>query len=204
MGNEQETTSIDRKTSISTAAGASVVESESGDGFSRTTAVSLKQGCDVDYTVSIRQEPIRGRMCGLGDTVARRMLDPPFIVQMDFTNKDLFSEVEIHSVVLRFLCFVTIHSVLADGSIKDAGVLVTNPSRSLMYNRSHSQYLQTLLGQRAVSPLYLDDISLGKKKFFFVFSDLAIRIQGDYVLKCQVIDLYKYVCFLDYHPILFF
>ena len=145
-----------------------------------------------DFSVSIRQEPIRGRMCGLGDTVARRMLDPPLIIQFDFNEKKFFTDHQIKAIFLRYLCYVTIHSCnILDESVMDASILIPNPIRSL--SRGHSPYLNTLLGQRVISPLYLNDFADGENRFFFVFSDLAIRIQGDFILKCYIIDVAEYV-----------
>jgi hypothetical protein len=147
----------------------------------------------MDFRVSIRQEPIRGRMCGLGGNVARRMLDPPLIVQLDFEERREFTEAEVATVALRFLSHVTIQAVCGDSnsSVKDAHILITKSSRITAKN-IQSQYLSTLLGQRVVSSVYLEDCNDGKKRFFFVFADLAIRIQGIYTLTCNVVNIVRF------------
>ena len=44
-------------------------------------------GRKMDWRLSIRQEPIQARMCGLKDKVAKRILDPPLVLELDFPNR---------------------------------------------------------------------------------------------------------------------
>jgi hypothetical protein len=53
--------------------------------------------------------------------------------------------------------------------------------------------LDILVGQKTVSATYLaDPESNGNPSIFFVFPDLAIRLIGEFVIRCDIVNLNTY------------
>lgn len=126
------------------------------------------------YKATIRQEPQRGRMCGLGEQVSRRMLDPPLILEIAFDGKQP-TDTEMQNLAVSLTCHVTLKSVEND----DQSVVMLG-KKSL---------LPTLLGSTSVPATVLKDVSDSKSKLFFVFHDLGIRLQGKFILECKTVDM---------------
>jgi hypothetical protein len=58
--------------------------------------------------------------------------------------------------------------------------------------------LDILVGQKTVAPtIVTDPESNGNPGIFFVFSDLAIRLIGDFVLRCDMLNLDTYTLIDD-------
>jgi Velvet factor len=129
------------------------------------------------YKASIRQEPQRGRMCGLGEQVSRRMLDPPLILEISFEGRQP-SDTEMRNLAVSLTCHVSLKSICND----DQSVVMLG-KKSL---------LPTLLGTTSVPAAVLKDVLDSKSKLFFVFHDLGIRLQGEFILECKTVDMARY------------
>jgi hypothetical protein len=137
---------------------------------------------NTSYHVKIRQEPTRGRMCGLGDAVSRRMLDPPLILQIDYDSIDNNSSSKLSNLATQLVCHVNIKAANDDTNMSFlalAGIPDPIPPEQL---------IRTMLGQSTTAAQMLRDVD-GSKKLFFVFPDLAIRIQGEYRIECHIMNI---------------
>jgi hypothetical protein len=130
-----------------------------------------------NYKATIRQEPQRGRMCGLGEQVSRRMLDPPLILEISFEGRQP-SDTEMRNLAGTLTCHVTLKSV----ENNDQSVVMLD-GKAL---------LPTLLGTTSVPAAVLKDVSDSKSKLFFVFHDLGIRLQGQFILECKTVDMARF------------
>lgn len=126
-------------------------------------------------------------MCGLGDSVSRRMLDPPLILQLAFTGS-ILSPLQMTNLASRLICHVSLAG--PDPAANQSHLILSNADPSQIQESARPENLvKTLLGQTAVNAMILEDVADGNKRMFFVFPDLAIRIQGEYRLVCHVADM---------------
>ncbi|KAI8801667.1 velvet factor [Cladochytrium replicatum] len=163
------------------------------------------------YSLLIRQNPNRGRMCGFSDTKDRRKLDPPPILQLIINSdpgRTPHSDpgtipVEPPSLV----CHASLWSV--DGT--EERNVVVNPrvgddhgaERAPAANEEpeyvrvsqlsslpgpSSRYCHTLVGSLVAPCAILTDLD-EKEKYFFVFHDVSVRTQGQFRLKFHLIDV---------------
>ncbi|KAJ2988489.1 hypothetical protein HDV02_005560, partial [Globomyces sp. JEL0801] len=114
---------------------------------------------DLDYTVTIRQQPQQGRMCGMKEAVDRRVL---------FFNRSN-----------SLLC----HLTLFDPERHQ------NRSITQDLNSDKKQYQKIMLGDDPVTAQVLIDPFDHQPHLFFIFSKLSIRFTGKYSICCNVIDL---------------
>jgi hypothetical protein len=54
-------------------------------------------------------------------------------------------------------------------------------------------FLDVLTGQKSIPGTILMDPETGNPQLFFVFSDLAIRLIGTFILCCDIIDMKTYI-----------
>lgn len=157
----------------------------------------------INYSTSFLQEPKQGRMCGLGPKVSKRMLDPPLVleIKLDMPQEGAESNlgaagktctlrstgnngmnVEERNLKLetQIVCVVTLYDAT-----------ISKPVVFIYSNGDHP--IPVLLGTKVRSPVYMKSIG-GDMRLLFVFSDLAIRIQGEYQLQCQVMNLWTGKC----------
>ncbi|KAJ3369561.1 hypothetical protein HDU91_007068 [Kappamyces sp. JEL0680] len=111
------------------------------------------------------------------------MLDPPLILEVEFTEEKP-KAAQLLNLATQLVC----HCTLVEDANEDASILVTSSNRS-SNSKPCADLLDTLLGHSVVTCQYLSDHVDGKRKLFFVFADLAIRIQGDYRLQCTIVDM---------------
>ncbi|KAK4512513.1 uncharacterized protein ATC70_003214 [Mucor velutinosus] len=125
------------------------------------------------FKLIIRQQPVHSRMCGIGERVDRRPIDPPPVVQIVMNSADDTS-VERLSALSSHLFLIAV-LVPADG-------------------REDQEQLNILLHSkltvgRTVSSLYtLRDLD-GTEGAFFVFSDISVRAEGNYKLRMCLFDI---------------
>ncbi|KAI8329967.1 velvet factor-domain-containing protein [Chlamydoabsidia padenii] len=112
----------------------------------------------MSFQLMIRQQPLQSRVCGVGEKVDRRPIDPPLIVQLDIIQPSS-SRVEEQCMTQLFL----------------TAVLVPDGKRFL----DLSLHAQLTVGRTVSSLYHFKDLD-GQEKNFFVFSDLSIRIEGSY------------------------
>ncbi|ORX43576.1 hypothetical protein DM01DRAFT_1349993 [Hesseltinella vesiculosa] len=118
-------------------------------------------------------------MCGIGDKVDRRPIDPPLIVELQVLRKGhptdslhKCSDPEWHKLSNLFLTAVLL-PCKKKRPTPDLDVHV------------HSQ----LTVGRTVSSLYQFRDLDHQEKFFFVFSDLSIRAEGNYLFKLALFEI---------------
>ncbi|KAI8892493.1 velvet factor [Globomyces pollinis-pini] len=132
---------------------------------------------DLDYTVTIRQQPQQGRMCGMKEAVDRRVLDPPLILQLHFNDPN--REKSFFNRSNSLLC----HLTLFDPERHQ------NRSITQDLNSDKKQYQKIMLGDDPVTAQVLIDPFDHQPHLFFIFSKLSIRFTGKYSICCNVIDL---------------
>ena len=164
---------------------------------------------DVVFDVKILQQPLQARMCGLGQVVSKRMLDPPLILQVDIhseickektekiRNDD--DENEDCSTILSGLMRDTKYEQLMISLEKllmcnvvliDASTLESQPFLILPPSKRHEQKVQTLLlGSTSKTSVYMETPFNKTMRHLFLFTDLAIRIQGDFRLQCFITNM---------------
>ncbi|CAO3651373.1 unnamed protein product [Cunninghamella blakesleeana] len=135
---------------------------------------------NITYDINIRQQPLQSRMCGIGDKVDRRPIDPPLIVELipNFPNDHPLATNKIEQTnwwIKECMSNLFLTAVLIPTT------LLQEPVDVLLHSR--------LTVGRTVSSLYhfrdLDNI----EKYFFVFSDLSIRAEGYYKFKLCLFNI---------------
>ena len=130
------------------------------------------------YKLTIRQQPIAARACGMGER-DRRVVDPPPIVQLSLAGYDPSSMADVDA--LRTPCNV-VHCSLIDHLGRDV-TCVPDPhdfekiSRRLMGTIVASPFIGT---DRSAPPSGVEHARLG---CFFIFPDMSCRQNGLYRLR---------------------
>jgi len=158
-------------------------------------------GGSLDYRVVVRQNPIQARMAGLLLSAPKRILEPPLILQLEFPFRDPaepFSQAEISYVETNVVCLITL--VFSPTNQEGEGQLVCANTVDGTHQRPWKDddtlsCRDTLTGRRNCSPIYLRDMEKTKETFFFVYSDLSIRIAGTFHLQITCVDVKTYEAF---------
>ncbi|TPX47219.1 hypothetical protein SeLEV6574_g00967 [Synchytrium endobioticum] len=80
----------------------------------------------TNYRMLLRQQPLRGRVCGFTDTRDRRLLDPPPVLELIVNN--LGDRVDLHDLnVSHLICHASLWS--ADGNDERHTVFIPNTSK---------------------------------------------------------------------------
>lgn len=128
---------------------------------------------ELNYQLSIRQQPIAARACGYGER-DRRVIDPPPILQLKITDKETSVPEQDEGAMLAVHCTL----LSTDGDDDQAAAVDTSfidapPARCLM-------------GTLVASPYQAKDEN-GIAGTFFVFSDLSCRKPGTYKLEFKML-----------------
>ncbi|KAI8897780.1 velvet factor [Globomyces pollinis-pini] len=116
----------------------------------------------------IRQEPNRGRICGLKHVVNRRLIDPPLVIELQPLHRNRFTE--------NIICHVTLFS--AD-HCDNLSTLV----------KQDGEILETLVGDNVVPcDKFVDPVD-ETTKLFIIVPNISIRIVGKFTLQYHLIDL---------------
>ncbi|KAL1930067.1 hypothetical protein VTP01DRAFT_1221 [Rhizomucor pusillus] len=136
----------------------------------KTSFASLSTSCEL----IVRQQPIRSRMCGVGERVDRRPIDPPPILQLKVNNPNDTEDVmdSLHS--LSPYLFV-------------AAILV--PAESNPEDRLEITFHSRLTIGRTVSSLYILRDLDNTEGAFFIFPDISVRADGRYRLRMCLFEL---------------
>ncbi|KAJ1908762.1 hypothetical protein IWQ60_011543, partial [Tieghemiomyces parasiticus] len=136
------------------------------------------------YSLSVVQSPVRARMGGFGDK-DRRPLDPPPVVRLDvFDAHGRPLPVEESPF---YACQVTVWS---EDRQTDCSIVInpatipaqpTFPSTAI-FALNQPVRTRNLLGSIAATAQQLKDLD-GREALFFIFSDLAVRTEGRFVLR---------------------
>ncbi|KAI8095495.1 velvet factor-domain-containing protein [Thamnidium elegans] len=133
------------------------------------------QGEQIDtsnnpFNLIIRQQPVHSRMCGIGERVDRRPIDPPPVVQikMNSSNDDRLSTLSSYLFLIAVL-------VPAEGAEDQEQLNI------LLHSK--------LTVGRTVSSLYILRDLDGSDSAFFVFSDISVRAEGNYRLRMCLFNI---------------
>ncbi|KAI8799638.1 velvet factor [Cladochytrium replicatum] len=172
---------------------------------------STQNSTSPQYSLLIRQNPDRGRMCGFSDTKDRRKLDPPPILQLIVNNDPgRPPHLDPRTTPVEPPSFVC-HASLWSGDGTEERNVVVNPrvgedhgaeraaaaNEELEYVRvsqlsslpgPSSRYCHTLVGSLVAPCTILTDLD-DTEKYFFVFHDVSVRTQGQFRLKFHLIDV---------------
>ncbi|KAI4131536.1 MAG: hypothetical protein LQ338_001170 [Usnochroma carphineum] len=134
------------------------------------------------YMLTVRQQPIAARACGMGER-DRRVVDPPPIVQLSLTDFDPRSAGDVDALRNPH---ISVHCALLD----IAGTDVTQAKDS----REPARMIRGLTGgimaspfvgtDPAVPPSGVDNARLG---CFFIFPDISVRQPGRYRLEFKLV-----------------
>ncbi|KAG2235412.1 hypothetical protein INT48_005762 [Thamnidium elegans] len=122
------------------------------------------------FNLIIRQQPVHSRMCGIGERVDRRPIDPPPVVQikMNSSNDDRLSTLSSYLFLIAVL-------VPAEGAEDQEQLNI------LLHSK--------LTVGRTVSSLYILRDLDGSDSAFFVFSDISVRAEGNYRLRMCLFNI---------------
>ncbi|KAL8945998.1 MAG: hypothetical protein Q9222_007544 [Ikaeria aurantiellina] len=136
------------------------------------------------YNLSVRQQPLAARACGMGER-DRRVVDPPPIVQLSLQNFDSSSPADL--AALKYGWNI-LHCALIDSSGRDI-TSTQDPhdpkkmSRRLMGTIVSSPFIGT---DPAAPPSMDQDARTG---CFFIFPDLSCRQTGHYRLRFTLMQV---------------
>ncbi|TPX36152.1 hypothetical protein SmJEL517_g01416 [Synchytrium microbalum] len=123
------------------------------------------------YHLVLRQQPKHSRMCGFGEKVDRRPVDPPPIVQLEIQDASTNDE----NAYLYNPYYFMYASLVSPDSEEELHLLRDGKTRSTTGS--------------IVSSLYrLKDVD-SKDGGFFVFPDLSVRMEGAYRLKFSLFEI---------------
>ncbi|KAI8913635.1 velvet factor-domain-containing protein [Gorgonomyces haynaldii] len=123
------------------------------------------------YILKLRQQPKHSRMCGFGEKVDRRPVDPPPIIQLFVENPD---NPDDNNFIYNPHYFLYA-SLIAGDSDEELHLLRDGKTRSTA-------------GSIVSSLFRLKDTSQ-QEGAFFVFPDLSIRMEGVYRLKFSLFEI---------------
>ncbi|KAJ3307772.1 hypothetical protein HDU76_004383 [Blyttiomyces sp. JEL0837] len=123
------------------------------------------------HSLILRQQPKHSRMCGFGEKVDRRPVDPPPIIQLEIKSNGTPEE----SAYLYNPYYFMYASLISPESEEELHLLRDGKTRSTTGS--------------IVSSLYrLKDLD-NKDGAFFVFPDLSVRMEGSYRLKFSLFEI---------------
>lgn len=165
----------------------------------------------IPFGIKIRQQPLVGRRIGFIDTGTFLYVfltrHPELVVQLfdvDAQGQECPDTSQKYYLLTRtlekeYVCHI---KLCAPDSTEDRSI-VLKPEKyhtTRTVNRSYKtrggtaspepeEYYQVLVGKKTIPSSILNDPIDGKRKLFFVFSDLCIRIEGEYRIVVTVIDM---------------
>ncbi|KAG2228109.1 hypothetical protein INT45_009155, partial [Circinella minor] len=126
----------------------------------------------ASFDLIIRHQPVRSRMCGVGERVDRRPIDPPPIVQLRFNGQE--SDEALQNISPYIFLVAVLVSAQHDGED-------ISPPRIDFHSK--------LTIGRTVSSLYLLRDLDDTEGAFFVFSDISVRVDGHYRLRMCLFEI---------------
>ena len=140
---------------------------------------------EAEFSISVLQEPVQGRMSGLAATSSRRILDPPLIIRLNIKSiaDHKPSEWQLRNATWRFVCSVVLYHESEMEQLAFA--------RSIEGKTEDTWFHNNLLGLSCRNCSYFDTPE-EERKTLFVFPDLAVRLYGHYRFCCIVSDTIRY------------
>lgn len=145
------------------------------------------------YSLSVKQQPIRARMCGFGEK-DRRPIDPPPVVHLNVTD-DTGKSIPIDQLDISMY---VIHADIWSLDGQEDRNLVINPAS--LPSQSGSAHTSTVLSLNSpstarnlmgslVSSAYILTDESNVEGLHFVFQDLSVRTEGTFTLRFSFADL---------------
>ena len=133
------------------------------------------------YTIKVRQQPLHARISGKGESVSKRVFQPPLILEVEFDDLNYSPS---------STCLDTLSSLLV------CNVALVSTEKEVMTKFiDKNGLLDNLLGSICILPFQGKDVVGGTEKLFFVLSDLAIRLPGEYILECKIFNKLTYLVY---------
>lgn len=140
-------------------------------------------------SISLVQVPKIARMCGTLETNTLRLLDPPLIVGLDIDGE--YTRQQLIAIGKTFVCKLNLFEcnsrqnadyiveMIPKNSISD----IQSEGYELVVKRMHN-----LVGNTVTTAILLKISNEfdAKRKLFFVFPSLSIRLPATYYLSCTV------------------
>ncbi|KAI7514069.1 hypothetical protein KC347_g925 [Hortaea werneckii] len=135
---------------------------------------SVSRPPPLNYSLSIRQQPIAARACGYGER-DRRVIDPPPILELRISDRETGRPENDWNGMLALHCTL----LSPDGKDDETEVPPTHPD---LYST------RRLMGTLVASPYQAKD-DHGVAGTFFVFPDLSCRSPGKYRLRFKLMRI---------------
>lgn len=164
-----------------------------------STESQIHEGREETEPFRIRQNPRQARMTGFSEHCSTRVLDPPLVVEVfpallfdsqDFIEKQVRSGeiIQRESEIRNLICTTTLYHH-EDG--EELSVCSFARVLAKFHNVDNTRAYQVLLGQTIKNCVIIprDDTNNAdpdNSRYFFVFNDLGVRIQGCYKLRCTI------------------
>jgi hypothetical protein len=146
----------------------------------------IPPGAETEFRISVRQQPVRARMCGFGEK-DRRPIDPPPVIELT-ELKGPSSPDDLESLILQTTIYNeegTEHRTIIRTTIGATGGLRSAEGLPVQPEEKHAR---VLMGNHFGSFEDLEDEN-GKHGLFVMFPDLSIRVEGRYRLKFDLLRL---------------
>lgn len=153
----------------------------------------MTKGSDSSYhpnaSISIVQTPKIARMCGTLETNTLRLLDPPLIVKLDLERE--YTSQELIAIGKTFVCKLNLFESVSRQNADYIIEMIPSSGTGSRKNAACStglKLMNNLVGSTVTTAILLK-ISHefdSKRKLFFVFPNLSIRLPGKYSLSCSV------------------
>ncbi|KAI8897770.1 velvet factor [Globomyces pollinis-pini] len=128
----------------------------------------IESELEPTFKYIVRQEPDRGRICGLKHVVNRRLLDPPLVFELQPVNETNPCD--------SVICHLTIFSADRKNNLS---VLV----------KKDGMVLETMVGDNVVNCDWFTDPVDHLSKLFIVIPNISVRIVGQFCLQYHLVDL---------------
>ena len=149
-----------------------------------THSFIIRPGAETEYRISVRQQPVRARMCGFGEK-DRRPIDPPPIIELT-ELKGPSTPDDLKSLILQTTIYNeegTAHRGIIRTTIGATAGLGSAEELPIQPEEKHAR---VLMGNHFGSFQDLEDEN-GKRGLFVMFPDLSIRVEGRYRLKFDLL-----------------
>ncbi|KAK9762961.1 hypothetical protein K7432_010782 [Basidiobolus ranarum] len=127
---------------------------------------------ELNFDLTLRQQPKQSRMCGIGEKADRRPIDPPPIIQLRVSDASV--KLDKTTFLYNPYYFMYASLMLAD-SDEEMHLLHDGKTRSTTGSLVSSLY-------------HLKDVN-NSDGGFFVFPDLSVRMEGRYRLKFTLFEI---------------
>ena len=147
----------------------------------------IRPGAETEFRISVRQQPVRARMCGFGEK-DRRPIDPPPVVELT-ELKGPSSPDDLKSLILQTTIYNeegTEHRGIIRTTIGATAGLGSAEELPVQPEEKHAR---VLMGNHFGSFQDLEDEN-GKRGLFVMFPDLSIRVEGRYRLKFDLLRVF--------------